>query len=425
MRDVYLLGAYSTRFGRFGELTFRDLTGAAVDGAIADAGGSGLGTRVESIWFGNVMMDYWGQHSTRGQFCLIPLIQQGTLAERTAITNVEGACATGSMAFQGALKDIASGDTEISLAVGVEKIFRPDADPQASFEMFRAAENSLHPDETLDEYRSLMQGLGSTFETGPGRTMFMDTYAAQARFHMNRYGTTSEQLAIVASKSHHFATRNERAQYRFEVSVADALADRIVSDPLTRSMCAPIGDGAAAAILCSQQVLDEQPPEVRRRALRVAASTLTSGIYRAPEQPSLSSVAAGRAYDRAGIRPSDVHVAEVHDATAFGEIFQSEMMGFCGVGEGGPFAEAGETGLGGSIPINTSGGLISKGHPVAASGLSMIAEVAEQLRGEAGERQVSAARWGLIENGGGIMGLEEAACAVTILEADLPAGAVH
>ncbi|MCU1480504.1 MAG: thiolase [Subtercola sp.] len=423
MRDVYLLGAYSTRFGRYGQLTFRDLTRAAVEGVLADAGGAHLGSAVESIWFGNVMMDYWGQHSTRGQFCLIPLIQDNTLAERTPITNVEGACATGSMAFQGALKDIASGDTEVSLAVGVEKIFRPDADPQQSFEMFRAAENSLYPDETLDEYRALMRGLGGSFETGPGRTMFMDTYAAQAQFHMHRYGTTREQLAIVASKNHHFATQNERAQYRFEVSVADALADRLVSEPLTRSMCAPIGDGSAAAVLCSQQYLDEQPPEVRRRAVRVAASTLTSGIYRTPEQLSLSSVAAERAYRRAGIRPAAVDVAEVHDATAFGEIYQSEMLGFCAVGEGGAFAEAGETALGGSIPINTSGGLISKGHPVAASGLSMITEVAEQLRGEAGERQVTAARWGLIENGGGIMGLEEAACAVTILEANTPAGA--
>jgi acetyl-CoA acetyltransferase len=181
-------------------------------------------------------------------------------------------------------------------------------------------------------------------------------------------------------------------------------------------MCAPIGDGAAAAIVCSESALADFSSETRERAVSIAAIELTSGVYRRPDEPSLSRVAADRAYERAGVRPEAIDVAEVHDATAFGEIYQCEMLRFCDEGQGGPFVESGATALDGRIPVNSSGGLISKGHPIAASGLSMTHEVVTQLRGEAGERQVSNATRGLIENGGGIMGLEEAACVVTVLE---------
>jgi len=181
-------------------------------------------------------------------------------------------------------------------------------------------------------------------------------------------------------------------------------------------MCAPIGDGGAAAVVCNDDYLKSLPAHVRDRAIRVAATALTGGIYRSYEEPSLAHYAALKAYRTAGITAQDVDVAEVHDATAFCEIYQAEMLGFCPVGQGGAFVESGETGPGGSIPINTSGGLISKGHPVGATGLSMVYELVTQLRGEAGERQVPNARIGLAENGGGVIGLEEAACAITILE---------
>ncbi|WP_208322588.1 thiolase family protein [Salinibacterium sp. ZJ454] len=416
MRDVYIVGSYATPFGKKPRETFRDLTREVVLGAVEDVGAGLTGTDIESIWFGNVLMNFWGQHSTRGQFACIPLIQDGTLPRRVPITNVEGACATGSMAFQGALRDIRSGEYDVSIAIGVEKIYREKATAHETFEMFRVAENVLDPQETLDEYDAIMGAMGRTFERGPDRTMFMDTYAAQAIYHMETFGTTQRQLAAVAAKNHSAAVDNPRAQYRFPMTVDEVLADRFVTHPFTRSMCAPIGDGAAATVLVSADRLASLPPAVRARAVRVAASTLTSGIYRSPDEPSLSHVAARRAYEQAGIAPAAIDVAEVHDATAFSEIYQAEMMGFCPIGEGGAFAEAGESAIGGSIPINTSGGLISKGHPIAASGLSMIAEVVEQVRGESGPRQVVGARTGLIENGGGIMGLEEAACAVTILE---------
>jgi acetyl-CoA acetyltransferase len=233
---------------------------------------------------------------------------------------------------------------------------------------------------------------------------------------MRRWGTTQAQIAAAAAKAHAYGARNPNAQYRFALTVEEVLGDRLVSWPLTRAMCAPIGDGAAAALVVDGDVLAGLPEPVRSRAVRVAATTLVGGRYRALDEPSLSSHAARRAYAAAGIGPADVDVAEVHDATSFCELYQCEMLGFCAEGDGGPFVASGVTGPGGTIPVNTSGGLVSKGHPVGATGLSMIHELVTQLRGEAGDRQVADARVGLAENGGGVMGLEEAACAITILE---------
>jgi acetyl-CoA acetyltransferase len=244
----------------------------------------------------------------------------------------------------------------------------------------------------------------------------MDTYGIQASYHMHRYGTTREQIAIAAAKNHVHGSLNPKAQYRFRMTKEEVLADRPVSGPLTRAMCAPIGDGAAAAIVCSEDRLRSLPEETRARAVRIRASAVSGGKHRAPDEPSLSRVAADRAYEMASLGPEDVGVAEVHDATSFCELYQMEMLRFCPEGEGGRLVESGATALGGRIPVNTSGGLVSKGHPIAATGLSMVSEIVTQLRGEAEGRQVEGARGGLIENGGGVIGLEEAVCGVTILE---------
>ena len=190
----------------------------------------------------------------------------------------------------------------------------------------------------------------------------------------------------------------------------------MVSYPLTRSMCAPIGDGGAAAILCSEDYLKSQPPEIQKRAVKVLASAMSSGKHRDISEPSLSQWAAERAYEIADIQTKDIDVAEVHDATSFCEIYQVEMLGFCPIGEGGKFIESGATKMDGPIPINTSGGLVSKGHPVGSTGLSMIYEIITQLRGEADSRQVNNARIGLTENGGGVISTEEFACSINIFQ---------
>lgn len=414
---AYIIGSYSSRFGRMPDRDFRDLTREAVTGVLRDAGMDD-GDAVGSVWFGNVLMSFWDQHSTRGQFTLIPLVEAGILPKRLPITNVEGACATGSIALHGAVKDILSGEVDIALAVGVEKTVNPDRSPQETIEMFRAGENKLAPDETMAEYRRLAEVSGQPFALGTDRTVFMDTYGAQANYHMYRYGTTQQQLAVVAAKNHSNGALNPLAQYRFEMTPQQVLEDRLVTYPLTRSMCAPIGDGSAAAIVCSERTLEKLAADVRDRAVRVAATAMTSGVYRDPDEPSLSRIAADIAYRKADVKPEDVDVAEVHDATAFGEIYQSEMLRLCPDGEGGLLAQSGATAINGTIPINTSGGLLSKGHPIAASGLSMTHEIVTQLRGEADGRQVKGARVGIVENGGGIIGLEEAACCITLLRRD-------
>ena len=414
MAAVYVIGTGCTEFGRFAARSFADLAREAYLGALADAGLPG-GERIEQAWFGNCGMGAWGQGGIRGQVCFTPLVREGLFPERVPMLNVESGCATASQAFHGAWKDVLSGEQRLTLAIGVEKLHSPDR-PQRLAEIFGTGIDQLEPRLWHEYYAAAGDEAGKPFETGPDRTVFMDTYAMQAAWHMKRHGTTQRQIAIACAKNHANGSLNPKAQYRFRVSVDEVLADRPVSWPLTRSMCAPIGDGAAAALLCSEDFLAELPRAAQDRAVKVRAQVLSGGKYRRLDEPGLTRVAAQRAYERAGLRPADIDVAEVHDATSFCEIYQSEMLGFCDEGAGGRLAESGESGPGGRIPINPSGGLVSKGHPVGATGLSMIHELCLQLRGEAGERQVKGARLALAENGGGVMGFDEAACAITILE---------
>lgn len=418
MRDVYIIGASCTPFGKHADKSFQDLARLAYMEVLEDAGlpgAPGGGELIEQAWFGNCGMGQWGQGGIRGQVAFTPLVEEGMFPERVPMINVEGGCATASFAFHGAWKDIVSGDTQVSLAIGVEKLTSPDR-PARVGEIFATAIDQLDPGKWLDYYAKAGAEAGKMFETGPGRTLYMDTYAMQAAWHMRRYGTTQRQIAAGASKNHYHGSLNPKAQYRFEVSIDDVLTDREISYPLTRSMCSPLGDGAAAVILCSGEAMANFPAAARARAVKVRACALSGGKYRRLEEPGLSRIAADKAYARSGLKPADIDVAEVHDATSFCEIYQLEMMGFCAPGEGGRMVESGATRLGGAIPVNLSGGLVSKGHPIGATGLSMVYEIALQLRGEAGVRRVRDAALGIIENGGGVMGFDEAACAVTILE---------
>ena len=204
---------------------------------------------------------------------------------------------------------------------------------------------------------------------------------------------------------------NALAQYTFPQTVQQVLNDRIVAYPLTRAMCAPIGDGAAATIVCSEEFLKEHPS---KRAIKVRASILQGGSRTGPAD--ISERAGRQAFETAGLRPEDTDVMEVHDATAFGELAVMEALGFCPKGEGGVMAERGDTALDGKIPVNPSGGLISRGHPIGASGLAQIYELVTQLRSEAGKRQAKNHRIAMTENGGGTVGAGEAAMTIHILE---------
>jgi acetyl-CoA acyltransferase len=243
----------------------------------------------------------------------------------------------------------------------------------------------------------------------------MEIYAMASRMHMEKYGLTQKQLAIIASKNHNHSVHNPYAQYRTPFTVDEVLDAPPVAFPLTRPMCSPVGDGAAAVILCSKEFVKKIGAP---KPVKILVTELGGGMDRGMEDPDLGERLSKIAYEKAGVGPEDIDVAEVHDATAFGEVANTEAMGFCPKGEGGVFAEEGHSSIGGKLPINPSGGLESKGHPVGATGAAQIAELVWQLRGEATGRQVENARTALAENGGGNIGIEEAAMVITILQAD-------
>ncbi|MBN2027440.1 MAG: thiolase family protein [Actinobacteria bacterium] len=411
MEDVYIIGIGMFRFGKYPDKTIKQMTAEVLESLLADCPVDKKD--IEAAWYSN---SFWGivtgQHSIRGQVALTPLGIQGI-----PVMNVENACAGATSAVNGAYLGIKAGAYDVALAIGVEKMFNPD-NKQAMFEMFmsntdvefiRGILDALMADEKkkAEEKKGKSGGEGA-------RSPFMDIYAMAARMHMEQYGTTQEQLAIIAAKNHYHGSLNPLAQYQIDMTVEEVLKDRPVSFPLTRSMCAPMGDGATAALLCSGKALKRFEGA---RPVKVLASVLTSGTI--PEGGGMDLIGerlSKKAYEAAGLGPEDVDVAEVHDATAFGELLQCEEMGFCKPGEGGPFAESGATKLGGKLPINTSGGLECRGHPIGASGIAQLVELVTQLRGEAGKRQVEGARIAMAENGGGFIGAGEAAMCVHILE---------
>ena len=408
--DVYVVGSGMTGLGKAPERSVKDLTSEAVSRALADAG-IDRPELIEAAWFSNTRQALMeGQNGIRGEVALRAAGLTGI-----GITNVENACASASTAFLNAVAFLKAGMADVVMAVGAEKMFFPN-DREGMFRAFRGSTDVSDLDAQISDLLA-QPGAIPVPEGAPQaaeRSIFMDIYAAFARAHMGRFGTTQRQIAAVAEKNHHHSTMNPDAQYRFAMSIEAVLADKPVSWPFTRAMCAPISDGAAAMVLCSAGALRHFHGA---RAVRVAGIALSSASLRDPADLDrhIGRVAALAAYEQAGLGPEDVSVAEVHDATAFAEILQIENLGLCGRGDGGPFTEAGHTRLGGRVPVNPSGGLLSKGHPVGATGLMQLHELVTQLRGEAGARQVEGARIAVAENGGGFLGVEEAATVVTIL----------
>lgn len=411
MTDVYVIGVGMTPFGRFMDKSVKDLTREAVTDALKDAGVEK--DTIGAAWFSNTTQGVLeGQHLVPGE---IALREMGF--EAIPMTNVENACASAATAFHGAYLAIKAGMADVTLAVGADKMY--DEDKARSFEIFDGALDVHKTEETFERLNSIGDGVtppDGTVIPNAKRSPFMDVYANWAKFHMKTFGTEQKHLAAVASKNHYHSTLNDRAQYRNDVSMDEVLDSRLISWPLTLPMCSPISDGGAAAVLCSEEALDRLGID-KSRAVKVSACVLGTSVNREPEeyQKHLTHLAANRAYKQAGLTADDMDVAEVHDATAFGEIQQSENLGLCAFGDGGPAALRGETRIGGRIPINPSGGLESKGHPIGATGLGQTFELVTQLRGEAGARQVENARHAISENGGGVYGIEESVCCITIL----------
>jgi acetyl-CoA acetyltransferase len=398
---VVVAGVGMTPFGKFMERSVRSLAEEAVREALADAGIEPKD--VQTAYFANAVSGLiTGQEMIRGQ---VALRHTGLLG--IPLFNVENACASAASAFHLAWMAVASGLYDVALAVGAEKLTHPDKSRS-----FRAIGAAVDLEQLRDlETRVAAPGEQKGGGAGETKSFFMDIYAAMTREYMRASGATAEDFADVAVKSHEFAALNPRAQFRNRVTREEVLNSRIVSPPLTVMMCSPIGDGAAAAVLCSEKAARRLGI---RQPIRVRASVLVSGRDRSPNEPGAVERAARRAYEIAGIGPEEVQVLEVHDAAAPAELMTYEDLGLCPKGGGPELLRSGATRPGGRHVVNPSGGLISKGHPIGATGIAQITEIVDQLRGRCGARQVEGARVGLTENGGGFLGTDAAAMSVHV-----------
>jgi acetyl-CoA acyltransferase len=388
---VAIVGIGMTSFGKFLDRSVRSLSEEAVRIALEDAGITA--DRVDRVYFGNAAAGLiTGQEMVRAQAAL-----RFTGLMGKPMINTENACATGSTAFHLAWQCVAAGQADVVLVVGAEKLTH--ADKAVSFGAFGAA---------VDKEEKQLDHVGS----GSG-SIFMDIYAERTRRYMEATGTTSADIAQVVVKSRRAASLNPFAQFRKQTTVDEVLAARMISTPLTLPMCSSIGDGAAAIVLCSSRFAAQL---TGARPVWVATSALVSGSAD-PTGPNATSRAAKVAYEAAAVDPSEVHVVEVHDASAPGELINCETLQLCAPGEAVQLLRSGATDLGGRISINPSGGLLSRGHPIGATGTAQIFELAQQLRGEAGERQRKSAKVALAQNSGGQVGGDSAAAVVTILVA--------
>ncbi len=372
MRDVAVIGVGMNKWGELWDMSIRDIFTEAALKAIDDSGvdhidamyigcmTSGLFVGQEHL--GSLMADYLGQGN-------IPA------------SRVESACCSGGLALRSAFMDVASGMNDIVLAGGVEKMTDVGGDG-ATYALATAADG---------EYEVYN---GATF---PG------LYALMARAHMERYGTTRKQLAEVAVKNHDNGSKNPLAQFPFKTTVDGVINAVMVADPLTLMDCSPITDGAAAVILCPADMVGNYKNHPAVKIIGSGHATDSIALHSRDDFTSLKAteIAGKKALKMAGKKLSDIDLCEVHDCFTIAEIVVTESLGFFEPGQGGPAAEAGETRIDGKIPINTSGGLKSKGHPVGATGIAQIYEVVSQLRGEAGERQIKNAKVGMAQNMGG------------------------
>lgn len=405
-----IVGAAMTSFGKQPTTSIRSLAEEAATGALQDAGLSAAD--VDMVFYSNATAGVLhGQEMIRGQSALR---RTGLLG--VPMVNVENACASASSAAAMAVMAVNSGSADVALAVGAEKLTHQD---KARSITAIATAVDLEEVEGARDYLSrallgwdIRSGAPASGDAGTGMK-FMDVYAELTKTYMAASGATLHDLAMVAAKNNSNGALNPRAQYRNAVSVEEVLASREVAPPLRLLMCSPIGDGAAAVLVCSA----DYAARLEVPAVGIEAAALVSGRDHPDSEPGAIERAAVRAYDQAGIGPEDLDVVELHDAAATGELLGYEELGLCGRGEGPKLLASGDTHLGGRIPVNPSGGLLSRGHPIGATGCAQLVELADQLRGRTGSRQVPGARTALAQNGGGYIGGDAASAVVTILSA--------
>jgi acetyl-CoA acetyltransferase len=382
MRNVVVIGVGMTKFGKFPETPIEVLGRQAAWDAMKDAG---MGPKdIQVAYVGNLTE----RRETGHISCVGQEILRGVGIRSIPITRVENACASGSTAFREAYMAVASGFYDIAMALGVEKLTGGTGAP-----LGRTGDN--------------IEGIAGFAPPG--------VWAMRAQRHMAQYGTTLEQLAMVAVKNRKNAKLNPRAFLPKEVTVEEVRKSAMISYPLTLFDCCPTTDGGAAAILCSEEVARKYTTKF----VYVGAATLKSGTYenlRDIAVNELETRAAKEAFEKAGIGPEDLSLAEVHDCFTIAEIVRIENLCLCPPGEGGRWVASGETQIGGKLPVNPSGGLLCKGHPVGATGVAQVCEIVWQLRGEAGARQVQGAKVGLGHCSGGFIGHDTGASTVIILK---------
>ena len=376
MREVRVIGTGLIRFGKFPEQTLADLARPAILTALAEAGVERR--RIDAAYCGTALGGMMA-----GQRILKPLGMTSI-----PIANIENACASSATAFREAWIAVGAGVYDVALVLGVEKLTKLGGGPlPVEQEDWEAA------------YGLMMPAL----------------YAMRARRYLHDHGVGPEVLAQVTVKAHRHGAKNADAQDRREITLEEALSSRPIAEPLRRADCCPTGDGASAIVIAGADVARR----LGRDGVRVVSSTLTSGKYmtgfRDFTSPEITTRAAAQAYESAGVGPDDIDVAEVHDAFTIAELLYYEALGFCPRGDAPKLLADGATSVGGDIPVNPSGGLLSKGHPVGATGVAQIVEIVRQLEGRCDGRQVEGAKLGLAHvTGGGVSGLDHGACAIHI-----------
>jgi acetyl-CoA C-acetyltransferase len=385
MRPVAVIGIGKTAFGAFPDRDLRSLAVEAIGNAIADAGiPAGL---IEAFYLGN-----FAGPAFIGQNHLAPYVACAAGLEGIACTRIEDACASSGSAFFHGWQSVAFGAYDAVVVGGVEKM----------------------TSQSTPRVTEILAGAGDMAGEGRAGATFPALFAMIARRHMHQYGTTREQMAAVAVKNHANGAKNPLAHMRKVITLEQALAGKPVAEPLTVYDCSLISDGAAAVVLVPLY----KAHRYTRRGARVLGVVQTSDYVALDCKTDITvfpavRAAADKVYEMAGLGPRDIQFAELHDCFTIAEIVASEDLGFVAKGEGGPFAAEGCTRIGGQLPINTSGGLKSKGHPVGATGVGQICDLVLQLRGDAGERQVQKHGIGLAQNVGG----SGATCVLKSLEA--------
>jgi acetyl-CoA acyltransferase len=375
-----------TTFARTPGRGVREMARAAAAEALEEAGVRA--GDVDRIFFGNAAAGVIShQEMIRGQVAF-----RGTELSGIPLINVENACASGGSALNLAYESVASGRAQVALVVGAEQLTHAE-----KFRTFAALRGSTD----IDEIGESPHG-----EIAPN-SVLMDFYAEEAASYLADHDATPEDLARVAVKNRQNAVHNPLAQYRGPQTIEEVLAGRSIVAPLTLAMCSPVTDGAAALVLCSPEVADRNG-----QTLEILASELRAGQERGSAPVA---DAAGAAYAAASVGPDDLDLIELHDAAAPAELIQYAEVGLCELGEGHHLMRRGETEIGGRIPVNTSGGLLSRGHPLGATGCAQIAELYTQLLGRAGARQVSDARIGMAVNAGGWVGGAYATAVATVV----------